>query len=201
MTGWMAVLATLVYICGLFAVAHYGDTSGRRFLAGRVRPIVYALGLCVYCTSWTFFGSVGVASSSGYDFLAIYIGPLLVIGFGGPALARIVHLAKGQNITIHQVVTDADNGESSNYLRVSDGVPQVVLGPPDKAEITVTEHPLTFDATAHPTAVADRMNPASVGAKAITPCNSGGTNAGWPNSTMPTRKRLAVPTDRRMWPR
>ena len=99
MTGWMAVLATLVYICGLFAVAHYGDTAGRRFLAGRVRPIVYALGLCIYCTSWTFFGSVGVASSSGYDFLAIYIGPLLVIGFGGPALARIVHLAKGQNIT------------------------------------------------------------------------------------------------------
>jgi Na+/proline symporter/signal transduction histidine kinase/CheY-like chemotaxis protein len=99
MTGWMAVLATLVYICGLFAVAHYGDTSGRRFLAGRVRPIVYALGLCIYCTSWTFFGSVGVASSSGYDFLAIYIGPLLVIGFGRPALERIIHLAKGQNIT------------------------------------------------------------------------------------------------------
>jgi Na+/proline symporter/signal transduction histidine kinase len=99
MTGWMAVLATLVYICGLFAVAHYGDTTGRRFLAGRVRPVVYALGLCVYCTSWTFFGSVGVASSSGFDFLAIYVGPLLVIGFGRPGLSRIVHLAKGQNIT------------------------------------------------------------------------------------------------------
>ena len=62
MTGWMAVLATLVYICGLFAIAHFGDTTGRRFLAGRVRPVVYALGLCVYCTSWTFFGSVGFAS-------------------------------------------------------------------------------------------------------------------------------------------
>ena len=99
MTGWMAVLATLVYICGLFAIAHFGDTTGRRFLAGRVRPVVYALGLCVYCTSWTFFGSVGVASSSGFDFLAIYIGPLLVIGFGRPALARTIHLAKGQNIT------------------------------------------------------------------------------------------------------
>ncbi|MEA2834731.1 MAG: hypothetical protein QOG66_2933 [Methylobacteriaceae bacterium] len=99
MTGWMAVLATLVYICGLFAVAHYGDTTGRRFLAGRVRPVVYALGLCIYCTSWTFFGSVGVASSSGYDFLAIYIGPLLVIGLGRAGLERIIHLAKGQNIT------------------------------------------------------------------------------------------------------
>jgi Na+/proline symporter/signal transduction histidine kinase len=99
MTGWMAVLATLVYICGLFAVAHYGDTTGRRFLAGRVRPIIYALGLCIYCTSWTFFGSVGVASSGGYDFLAIYIGPLLVIGLGRAGLERIIHLAKGQNIT------------------------------------------------------------------------------------------------------
>jgi len=47
--------------------------------------------------------------------------------------------AKGQNITIHQVVTDASNGESSNYLRVTDGVPHVVIGSPDKAEITVTE--------------------------------------------------------------
>jgi putative sterol carrier protein len=50
--------------------------------------------------------------------------------------------AKGQNITIHQVVTDADNGESSNYLRVADGVPHVALGSPEKAEITVTE---TYD--------------------------------------------------------
>src|SRR4051794_41979795 len=99
MTGWMAVLATLVYICGLFAVAHYGDTTGRRFLAGRVRPVVYALGLCIYCTSWTFFGSVGVASSSGYDFLAIYIGPLLVIGFGRARLESIIPLPQSPNNT------------------------------------------------------------------------------------------------------
>jgi Na+/proline symporter len=99
MTGWMAVLATLVYICGLFAVAHYGDTTGRRFLAGRVRPIVYALGLCIYCTSWTFFGSVGVASSSGYDFSGDLYRAASGDRVGRPGLARIVHLAKGQNIT------------------------------------------------------------------------------------------------------
>ncbi|GAC1327915.1 MAG: PAS domain-containing hybrid sensor histidine kinase/response regulator [Beijerinckiaceae bacterium] len=97
--GWAAILATLVYICALFAIAHYGDTSGSRFLAGRIRPTVYALGLCVYCTSWTFFGSVGLASSTGYDFLAIYVGPLLVIGCGRAGLTRIIRLAKGQNIT------------------------------------------------------------------------------------------------------
>lgn len=48
--------------------------------------------------------------------------------------------AKGQTVTIHQVVTDTPNGESSNYLRVVAGVPQVVIGFPDKAEITVTEN-------------------------------------------------------------
>jgi putative sterol carrier protein len=48
--------------------------------------------------------------------------------------------AKGQNVTIHQVVTDTANGESSNYLRVTDGVPEVVVGAPDKAEIVVTQN-------------------------------------------------------------
>ena len=63
------------------------------------RRIVYALGLCVYCTSWTFFGSVGLASSNGLDFLPIYIGPMLVFGFGWPLVARVARLARAQNIT------------------------------------------------------------------------------------------------------
>jgi Na+/proline symporter len=67
--GWVAVLTALVYLCALFAVAHYADTWGRRFVAGRARPVIYALSLGVYCTSWTFFGSVGIASTNGFDFL------------------------------------------------------------------------------------------------------------------------------------
>ena len=57
--GWAAVLTTLAYICSLFAVAHYGDTLGRRIVRGPLRTAVYSLSLAVYCTSWTFFGSVG----------------------------------------------------------------------------------------------------------------------------------------------
>ena len=55
--------------------------------------------LAIYCTSWTFFGSVGLASRTGFDFLAIYIGPMLMVGLGYPLIIRIVRLAKGQNIT------------------------------------------------------------------------------------------------------
>ena len=63
------------------------------------RLLIYPLSLAIYCTSWTFFGSVGSASRSGYEFLTIYIGPVLMIGLFAPMIARVVRLAKAQNIT------------------------------------------------------------------------------------------------------
>lgn len=97
--GWAALVAALVYLLLLFAVAHYGDTRGSKLLMGRFRPVIYALTLAVYCTSWTFLGSVGVSSHSGFDFLPIYIGPVLGIILALPLIARIVHIAKSQRIT------------------------------------------------------------------------------------------------------
>lgn len=97
--GWVAILTALAYLCGLFAVAHFGDTKGRRFVGRRLRPLIYALTLCVYCTSWTFFGSVGLASSRGLDFVPVYLGPLIVLGLGHRFILRILRLAKAQNIT------------------------------------------------------------------------------------------------------
>ncbi len=99
LAGWTVVLSALIYLCGLFAAAHLGDKSGRGLMEGRWRTTIYALALAVYCTSWTFFGSVGLASRSGLDFLAIYIGPVLVVGLGWTLIGRIVRLAKAQNIT------------------------------------------------------------------------------------------------------
>jgi Na+/proline symporter/signal transduction histidine kinase len=95
----MVVLAALVYLTALFAIAHVGENRGRRLMTGRLRPLIYALTLGVYCTSWTFLGSVGLSSRTGYDFLPIYIGPILVVGFASFFVARIVRLAKENNIT------------------------------------------------------------------------------------------------------
>ncbi len=97
--AWGVLVAALLYLCALFAVAHYGDTRGQRWVRRRGRSVIYALSLGVYCTSWTFFGSVGVASSSGFDFLPIYVGPILVFLFGQRLLTRIISLSKSQNIT------------------------------------------------------------------------------------------------------
>ena len=97
--GWMVVLTTLIYIGLLFAIASYGDHRARSRTADQRHPNLYALSLAVYCTSWTFFGSVGLARSSGLDFLTIYIGPIIVFGLGYPLVWRIIRLSKAERIT------------------------------------------------------------------------------------------------------
>ncbi len=99
--SWVVVAVALAYIGMLFLVASYGDRLSSRAPGGvrSTRLWIYPLSLAIYCTSWTFFGSVGNASRTGYEFLAIYIGPVLMIGFFTPVIARVVRLAKAQNIT------------------------------------------------------------------------------------------------------
>jgi Na+/proline symporter/signal transduction histidine kinase len=97
--GWSVVAIALAYVGVLFALAWYGDRPSRRGKGGDGRTFIYALSLAVYCTSWTFFGSVGLAAASGYDFIPVYLGPILFYVFGWRLLLRIVRLAKSQNIT------------------------------------------------------------------------------------------------------
>jgi Na+/proline symporter/CheY-like chemotaxis protein len=97
--SWVVIACALGYISLLFVVASYGDQTRRFGPGGRWRKFIYPLSLAIYCTSWTFFGSVGLASRTGFDFLTIYVGPILVIGLCSPLIIRVVRLAKAQNIT------------------------------------------------------------------------------------------------------
>ncbi len=97
--AWVVVFVALAYIGMLFGVASFGDRLRRAKPSGAPRPLIYSLSLAVYCTSWTFFGSVGLATTQGFDFLTIYLGPVIVIGAAAPVLMRIVRLAKTHNIT------------------------------------------------------------------------------------------------------
>ncbi len=96
---WVVIAVALGYLGLLFVIATYGDETGQLGRGNRWRRFIYPLSLAIYCTSWTFFGSVGLASRRGFDFLAIYVGPILVIGLCSPLITRIVRLAKAQNIT------------------------------------------------------------------------------------------------------
>ncbi|WP_289295663.1 ATP-binding protein [uncultured Reyranella sp.] len=95
-----AVLAlSLAYLGLLFAVAYFGDRYARDWSRNSVAPVVYGLSLAIYCTSWTFYGAVGRAATSGIDFILIYTGPVLVVTLGYPMVAKMVRLAKQHNVT------------------------------------------------------------------------------------------------------
>jgi PAS domain S-box-containing protein len=95
---WVPPVVALAYVLVLFLVAYFGDRLHRRG-AYVPTPIVYSLALGVYCTSWTFFGAVGRAASQGWDYLAIYLGPIIIFLMLTRLPARIVAVSKQQSIT------------------------------------------------------------------------------------------------------
>ncbi|MEZ5628582.1 MAG: sensor histidine kinase [Rhodocyclaceae bacterium] len=99
LSGSVIVGASFAYLVVLFGVALYGD---RRADAGRsliANPWVYALSLAVYCTAWTYYGSVGRAATAGLGFLPVYLGPTLVMGVSWLVLLKMVRISKAYRIT------------------------------------------------------------------------------------------------------
>ncbi|MEX0345238.1 MAG: PAS-domain containing protein [Rhizobiaceae bacterium] len=99
MQGWIVVILALAYVSLLFAIASFGDRWANRGHTKSSRPFIYALSLAIYCTSWTFFGSVGMATERGIEYVIIFVGPILVFLFGHPLLLRVIRLAKAEKIT------------------------------------------------------------------------------------------------------
>ncbi|MDC5703058.1 hybrid sensor histidine kinase/response regulator [Vibrio europaeus] len=97
MQGWLVITVSLMYLGLLFLIAWYGDKQ-HNWLA-KWRPWVYSLSIAVYCTSWTFYGTVGQASNNPWAFLPIYIAPILVFTLGWRILARLIITAKREHIT------------------------------------------------------------------------------------------------------
>src|SRR3981189_1857851 len=95
---WGVIAAAFGYIGFLFFVASYGDRLSPT-QRGRASGLLYPLSLAISRTSWTLFGAVGFATRSSFDFLAIYVGPILMIALCTPLLRRVIKLAKSQNIT------------------------------------------------------------------------------------------------------
>ena len=92
-------LTALAYIGALFAIAYYGDKQAERGRSVINSPTIYSLSLAVYCTAWTFYGSVGRAARSGVDFLPIYLGPTLMAGLWWFVLRKIIRISKMHRIT------------------------------------------------------------------------------------------------------
>ncbi len=97
--GWVIVACSIAYLSVLFAIAYIGDKradQGRSIIAN---PYIYALSLAVYCTTWTYYGSVGRAASTGIGFLPIYIGPTLVAALWLFVMLKLIRITKTHRIT------------------------------------------------------------------------------------------------------
>src|SRR5210317_223141 len=109
----LVALVSLVYFGILFGVAYYADRQRIRGRSLIDNPSVYSLSLAVYCTSWTFYGSVGRAATTGIDFLTIYLGPTLIAFSWWFLLRKIVRISKEQNIASIADFVSSRYGKSS----------------------------------------------------------------------------------------
>lgn len=95
----LVVGASFAYLLLLFVVASWGDWRARQGRSLIANPWMYALSLGVYCSAWTYFGSVGRAASGGIWFLPIYLGPTFAMILGWLVLRKMIRVAKTYRIT------------------------------------------------------------------------------------------------------
>jgi Na+/proline symporter len=65
LNSWVLLLVSSAYLGMLFAVAYFGDRRAEQGRSIINSPYVYTLSIAVYCTAWTFYGSVGRATAGG----------------------------------------------------------------------------------------------------------------------------------------
>lgn len=99
------MLNTLIAVCVAYALFLFtvAFAAERIAMRGQVRWLrsatVYTLSLSIYCTAWTFYGAVGSAVRSGFEYLTIYLGPSLVLVGWWWILRKLVRIGRSQRIT------------------------------------------------------------------------------------------------------
>ncbi len=99
MNQWIIWGCSIGYLLLLFGIASWVERKSRSGKSLIHNPYIYALSLAVYCTAWTYFGSIGRVTSTGVEFIFIYLGPTLAAPLLFIMLRKIIRIAKHQNIT------------------------------------------------------------------------------------------------------
>lgn len=87
----------MLYLALLFFIAFWAEKKKSNFWANN--PYIYSLSLAVYCTAWTYYGSIGVAANQGLEYLAIYVGPIIIIPAWIVINAKIVRISRVNKIS------------------------------------------------------------------------------------------------------
>lgn len=98
MNKGIIIAASLAYLVLLFLIAWVMERHARKGKTIPGKGWIYSLSLAVYCTGWTYYGSVGRAATHGLEFITIYLGPLVTCALFIPVLQKILRICKTQRI-------------------------------------------------------------------------------------------------------
>ncbi|MDH7912642.1 sensor histidine kinase [Winogradskyella sp. SYSU M77433] len=97
MSNYALVVIIVVYLAVLFYIAFLAERKKQSKWVNN--PYVYTLSLAVYCSAWTYYGSVGIAANSGVNFLPIYLGPVIAAPLWIVVLRKIIRISKQHKIS------------------------------------------------------------------------------------------------------
>ncbi len=97
MSNYGLILVIICYLGLLFGLAYFAERNrNSRWINN---PYIYVLSLAVYCTAWTYYGSVGIASKSGISFLTIYLGPVIALPLWIVLMRKVIRISKQHKIS------------------------------------------------------------------------------------------------------
>lgn len=99
MDAGIVILISLLYLILLFGIAIYGNKMSKAGQSIVNNPLVYSLSLAVYCTVWTYYGSVGRAAETGLGFVAVYLGPTIMAPIWYMVMRKMILISKQLRVT------------------------------------------------------------------------------------------------------
>jgi Na+/proline symporter/signal transduction histidine kinase len=129
----LVVVSIFVYVLILFGVAYIGESSRKKNHKIHDNALIYSLSLAVYCTSWTFYGSVGTAANNGLLFLAVYLGPMISTIAWSSVLTKLIRIKNKFRITsiVDFVSARYDKSEGlgmvASFLLIFGMIPYIAL--------------------------------------------------------------------------
>ncbi|MDY2586727.1 sensor histidine kinase [Winogradskyella aquimaris] len=97
MSNYILFIIIVTYLAALFFIAYVAEKNAKSKWVNN--SVVYTLSLAVYCTAWTYYGSIGIAANSGVNFLPIYLGPVIAAPLWILLLRKIIRISKQQKIS------------------------------------------------------------------------------------------------------
>ncbi len=127
MSSWGIIVVLLGYLLLLFAVAQWAEQ--RKFNRFSRNAVVYTLSIAVYCSAWTYYGSVGIAATNGLNYLPIYLGPVIAAPLWIMVLKKIIRISKINNISSIADFISLRYGNSRTVGAVVTGVIVIAILP------------------------------------------------------------------------